>query len=138
MIQANELRIGNWVDIDAWADGSEIKRGRIDEIKSNEGVFNFSVRPNYTGRFVSLDAKKILPTPLTPEILLACGFYKWKKDDPILTDGGCDYYVNENTMEFGIFWEVDGSTTRLRHVKHLHQLQNLYFALTGAELEYNP
>jgi hypothetical protein len=65
------------------------------------------------------------PIPLTEEILLKCGF---------VCDG--DYYVNgnwliefdeENMSEF----LIDNTAIV---IKHLHQLQNLYFALTGEDL----
>ena len=66
------------------------------------------------------------PIPLTEEILLKCGFernhygglYLLSKFDFDLTKEG--YFLVDNVRV---------------HCKHLHQLQNLYFALTGTELK---
>lgn len=79
------------------------------------------------------------PIPLTEQWLLDFGFRKWgtyshlwkinRQSGSILTINskpirksihGCDFEINKNP-EVGI--------------KYVHQLQNLYFALTGKELE---
>ncbi len=66
------------------------------------------------------------PIPLTYEILEKCGFEclcsKWK-------NGHIELLVNLNGYDF--FY---GGFTKL---EYLHQLQNLYFALTTEELEVN-
>ena len=73
-----------------------------------------------------LPKKSSRPIPLTPEILEKCGF--------------------ENSYKFGMVWHnylkryavvVNGES--IENVpQNLHQLQNLYFALTGTELNYTP
>lgn len=79
------------------------------------------------------DLEELEPIPLTPEILEAAGFER-----------GCPYSKNGWTApEQAFFFEDDNnfdpremSSGRVFSVeiKHLHQLQNLYFALTGTEL----
>jgi len=79
------------------------------------------------------------PIPLTPEVLEKCGFHKqnnaWVPEgheskgyttwDFTIWDGGRgEYYYN--SAEFPT------------PLQFLHQLQNLYFALTGEELTYTP
>lgn len=68
------------------------------------------------------------PIPLTEEILLKCGscldraYY-------ILTPVEMRYSYKRK--EFCVFF----NTEVICCIKYLHQLQNLYFALTGKELE---
>ena len=60
--------------------------------------------------------KKIEPIPLTEEWLIRFGF---KKDMVLLTNSdGDNFYLSDFKIEY------------------VHQLQNLYFALTGNELDY--
>jgi hypothetical protein len=69
---------------------------------------------NYEGeRFVEQITK---PIPLTEEWLV-----KLNPDKLLLTKD-----------EFGIFIWINGDKL---YIKHVHQLQNLYFALTNRELE---
>jgi len=75
--------------------------------------------------------------PLSTEILGRCGF-------TIVNQGGDDQgFYNENFLA-GLYAATDGYTviteegldlTGKGQIKYMHQLQNLYFALTGAELE---
>ena len=46
-----------------------------------------------------------------------------------------DYHFNRFMLDCDN--ENDGVYIYLDHIKYVHQLQNLYFALTGTELEYN-
>jgi hypothetical protein len=79
---------------------------------------------------------KMLPIPLTPELLERCGF-KW---DSVPDSDGDEHNIYETnwgdfevTMPDNDILELEGF--RMPHIKHLHQLQNIYFALTGIELE---
>ena len=105
MIQANELRIGNWV-----------------YSQMIDGPFQIS---NLTTDYDPL----CKPIPLTEEILLKCGF-----SSPI--NG---WYTSPNkTLEFG--FNGEGKLILMDwflEITSLHQLQNLYFALTNTELEIN-
>jgi len=70
------------------------------------------------------------PIPLTEEIILKCGFEieegrfgnEYHLDDFIL-------YTSEQ-LSICFCWD-----NFIKDIKHLHQLQNLYFALTGQELD---
>lgn len=76
------------------------------------------------------DIKHISPIPLTPEILekagfkaKGSGFWNLEKDFCSL-----EVYINDKSITtFSYNWEV-------AECQNLHQLQNLYFALTGEEL----
>lgn len=116
MIQANELRLGNWVTITGVP--IQLTQKKIAFILEED---------NSTTR--------CSPIPLTPEILERCGFEK-----------GC--LVKELNNEWMIYYnngmwlQVEKAEhpyicerKDLFHIKYLHQLQNLYYALTGSELE---
>jgi hypothetical protein len=115
-MKASELRIGNFVkSIDI-----EYVVSQIDvhgNIKGVEGDTSFN-----------LD-KTTEPIPLTSEWLLKFGFKEYK-----------GYYIEK---EYGIisfyFNHLDELTCEVydwtfRNIKYVHQLQNLYFGLTGEEL----
>lgn len=78
------------------------------------------------------------PIPLTEEILLKCGFVKsenslffHKETSPV------QFVISLNT--YTIYFKYEGLYQPMLEIpsklKYLHQLQNLYFALTGQELE---
>lgn len=75
--------------------------------------------------------KDLNPIPLTEEWLLKFGLTK--------TNGGnfsCnDICVYDNLENINISLENGDISVELRCPKYIHQLQNLYFALTGEELE---
>lgn len=66
------------------------------------------------------------PIPLTSEWLAALGF----EDERL--DLGDDWYTLYSYNDEGFVFMRNNE--RLRVIKHVHQLQNLYFALTGEEL----
>lgn len=119
-MKANELRIGNWVRC-------KIYNG------NNDVIIPFAFQEySYIHLFE--------PIPITPKILERAGF------------GRIDYYAG-NPFRIGINLDnhfllcyhdavamgCDDSfyNEAFPHVKYLHQLQNLYFALTGTELDIN-
>ena len=119
-MKANELRIGNWVYNDFTREDIEVYPMMIHRLSKIEGEHH------------------IKPIPLTEEWLIKFGFEKdvlslfnieiLKDKDPTsaiiicLEDGLCEITRNSRF----------GTTISMKYV---HQLQNLYFALTGEELE---
>lgn len=84
------------------------------------------------------------PIPLTPEILLSCGFEKLPQQA-----GGYQGYLLNDDFELG--WDIHNNCFYYQCANRegyrnecyvslvgIHQLQNLYFALTGKELQYTP
>ena len=115
MIQANELRIGNWVYENS-------------KPKKVHSVSNINAK-NYS---------KISPIPLTPEILEKCGFFKFNNAWVLKSFIETDYLK----WHFSIWNQHDGiytynSAEFCPELTSVHQLQNLYFALTGEELKIN-
>lgn len=124
MIDVKELRIGNWV-------------------MNQSGNFkNIPVREPCQ---INMDdfawVDLYLPIPLTEEILLKCGFDKHPIEFEFLTE---PIWKNK----FIELWEVGGDPNQYQVaiigkmipmiIRSVHQLQNLYYCLTGKELTYTP
>lgn len=72
---------------------------------------------------------EIEPIPLTEEWLLSFGFQKDK--DGVCTKLGVLFWLESGRLQI-----ADGYTSLINcPCAYVHQLQNLYFALTGNELE---
>lgn len=150
MVQASELRIGNLID---W-------QGRHYRIKYVGDTIGIDISETNglgaTQKFQhnpihSRDIKELQPIPLTPALLEACGFERWINGE---TDnwhkdawsGGSrwnlDFMPNEpHPIHLKSRYQADEDVLHLQslpHIKYLHQLQNLFFCLTGQELEVNP
>jgi hypothetical protein len=77
------------------------------------------------------------PIPLTEDILLKCGFIYDKISKVFYTKNVNDFNIKkdiENVKGFWLFFDEQPNHP-LTVVFNLHELQNLYFALTGEELE---
>jgi hypothetical protein len=125
MIQANELRIGNYY---MFADCEGIVYRSVKEIKHNQ----FGLQSDYDG--VNFEICK--PIILNEEWLLKFGF---KESD--------EGFMKIKTRKKSIYLEINLRDKRtilfssnhyyndIYHVKYIHELQNLYFALTQKELK---
>jgi len=115
-MRSNELRIGNWVYNDFTREDIEVYPMMIHRLSKIEGEHH------------------IKPIPLTEDWLIKFGFQSDNLLDedrtPILTID-CGEHVIDFIVGYYDECEVDDLSTPC---KHLHQLQNLYFALTGEEI----
>jgi len=112
-VSANELRIGNLVFLSSKQKEYEISSGHdIEEIEDG------------------LDAE---PIPLTEEWLQKTGLEKTS----ILYQKG-KFAIKAWKVGVDIEWVIFWGDHVILYVKdyHVHQLQNLYFALTGEELTF--
>jgi len=139
MVQPNELRIGNIIEgkfiislnIEMPVSKTITLKGTVEEI-----LIDICKIKEFNETYI--DYESIYPVKLTEEILLKCGFEKiernsetyyrlgdffevWRLDD----NGHCGYTCGDNLTGNFISTSVD----------YLHQLQNLYFVISGAELE---
>lgn len=123
MINPKELRIGNWVLDTIYLEEDEI--GKPLKIE----YFHFTQPGDYFS-----------PIPLTPEILEKAGFRAVDAEIEGFTrvHGRPFYSIVSKSQIFtltdepyGVWHYIDFPYTRLQY---LHQLQNLYFALTGEDL----
>lgn len=124
-MKANELRVGNCILID----GQEF--GIISEIRSNHAkvIYKGEVNGNISTRFSLIEFIRLAPIPLTDEWLVRFGFEKISKNQELIFN---KVRICE-TVHKGLCW-VDNDIDFIQ-IKHVHQLQNLYFALTGEELK---
>lgn len=123
-MKVNEFRIGNWIYIPQTKTNEQI--GSIEE----NGRFTTK---NYKSSYSSIECLK--PISLTEKWLLKLGFQEHPNDYYYL--GGykirfdLDNDLNPIKFCFLFFdigdWEME--------IKYVHQLQNLYFALTCEELK---
>ena len=145
-MQAQELRIGNWVTInnDFWYDLKGIPMIVTRVKQENDLMFAESTgsvtvvmhkEDTYNQSYSQFD-EFIDRIRLTPEWLERAWF------EHILNNLE-DFYAidyDEGDFNFGLSEYMDnyhicGYNAAYRSIKYVHQLQNIYFALTGTELE---
>jgi hypothetical protein len=131
MIDTKELRIGNWV-----AD----KAGQIlivDEISHVELNLKYQDKQG-DNEFWWRETVNIEPIPLTINQLIGFGFEEKVGFvlDTVTIMRGAESTPQKPYFMFG-YYDMDhfANTVRLYYV---HQLQNLYFTLTGKELQFDP
>lgn len=126
MIKANELRIGNLTT------GSRGVR-TVQGIRDNRIYFD-----DDEGTTVYANDERVMPIPITPEWLERLGFESsispkghenWIKYDA----KHLAFVLREITPFIGFTYHSYG-TDHSVELKSVHQLQNIYFALTGEEL----
>jgi hypothetical protein len=127
-MKANELRLGNLVYI-------------TDETYSffykQETEINIHNLIYLCGETKEPIEYTIEPIPLTEEWLLKFGFEE--TDPKTFMDGlysrkkGDGFYINKETMSYCTF-DYEGTIDDIIKIQYVHQLQNLYFAVTGEEL----
>jgi hypothetical protein len=125
MIPANELRIGNWA--------YDNKLNGCIRFTSFHGLCNIENKPD------DYD-----PIPLTPEVLEKCGFldtgtrYIGTPDEPIVWSSGYEEIRKDfGRYEYVLYSDEWDSNLKSITVDYVHQLQNIYFAITGEELTVN-
>ena len=127
---ANELRIGNYFEyriqdkFDERKDWWELSKIDPEDLSILLNNIDYDYRP----------------IELTEEWLIKFGFQKRTK-----VRDSVQYYIGLNPIThdwlFDIMWLKGSDAPFYRNgfhkIKYVHQLQNLYFALTGEELKYN-
>lgn len=114
-MKATELRLGN-LFINSQGGIQEVTTAHL------EYLLNDSFEPNNEG---------MNPIPLTEEWLLKFGFDKTKDRRKYVGYIGEYFFYKENET-----WRIElggRDETILIEIKYVHQLQNLYFAMTGDE-----
>lgn len=137
MIDSKDLREGIWVR-SIHTGPTQVTLFMIGEIADDETYLDH-----------------LMPIPLSPDVLKACGFKQWGRFDmprtityelPPMTifpsNSFCDFegygfihYKLSNTID-----EMNKGINESAKFKfqYLHQLQNLFYSLTGTELSYTP
>jgi hypothetical protein len=121
MIEAKELRIGNLIK---WTllNGNKSKANEV-ELICKDGI-------NIKG--VSFLFKEIEPIPLTEEWLIKFGFEEHTTNHKYYKFG-CAIFRGLGDSINRFYYHRSGHSKCIE-IKYVHQLQNLYFALTNEEL----
>lgn len=126
-MQANELRVGNWV----------LYKGKYVQVNANTILAIANGSDHYK------------PIELSPEILEECGFVERKSiigDTRVLSIDYVDYRLGNTVatviksgteIEFAPDFGTIEDRSYITTVHYLHQLQNLYYSLTNTELTWN-
>lgn len=118
-MQLNEIRLGNKISLE----------GKNYTIDAKMMYAIFSGNPDY-------DISKFEPILLSSEWLLKFGFKENKVEDITYEKeiSHCKgFVVSFSTQSYDWFLcDTDVDT----NVKYIHQLQNLYFAMTGLEIDF--
>lgn len=125
MIQPNELRLGNWVK-DTFNDVIVKVVGiQLENAVCEWGHLKGEYKCNY---------EYLKPIPLTKKMLAKCGFSEYEFEDDIFLHDEEDVCVEKRGKVYYPY-SFDNSNTIGNPIRYLHQLQNIFFALTGKELE---
>ena len=108
-MKASELRIGNLI---------------------NNGISDVEISAKHILGINNRDYETVRPILITNEWLVKFGFEKKNiiNENHYKINSDLTYIIDYNFLTFRGYILKD-------HIKHVHQLQNLYFALTGEELE---
>jgi hypothetical protein len=123
MVQAHELRIGNLLT-------KSLKSGNGRKIDSQIGCEDIVRIYNHTGSFI------YEPISITEEWLLKFGFEfnKSRSRFNVFENDAFSLFCSfDQANGFQIWFETELSECPL-NLEYIHQLQNLYFALTQKEL----
>lgn len=153
MVKANELRIGNWLH-EKW-EKETVLGGEVYALSEDAYVKVESISYDHLLKDMLPDSYSVnnsdlsffQPIPLSPDILISAGLVESKtmrgyiksynrKDE----EDGEGKIVISHSIDFNCYMVSVGrneSIVNLNQIFYLHQLQNLYFALTGKELTIN-
>lgn len=131
-MKASELRIGNFVGLNL----KEFPENyfTVFEVANSNMVVQDGLTPHGFRDLSYFDAELLEPIPLTEEWLLKFGFVDDNGSFYKIPVGGSELFINpENGM---VVW-IERNNNVFNNpalIEYVHQLQNLYFALTGEEL----
>lgn len=116
----NELRIGNLIHVD-------------NHIAKVVSISEMGIATKIVERASqSTNSGSRSPIPLTEEWLIRFGF---KLDKDVYLLGLDNVLVIEFLEDYAQLATIDSGLCTGLDIEHVHQLQNLYFALTGEELK---
>jgi len=113
------LRINNYYELKG-----SVLGGGICQLKNLKDFIHI-------GNLIESDLVK--PIPLTEEWLLKFGFEKITEFSFCFDKFICEYFLQDIIVSFRLKYNPADSLF-IRDIKYVHELQNIYFALTGSEL----
>jgi len=140
MIQAHELRINNWVTHRHFPyDFFSIRSLSKDRVH----MINIVDKDGYA---IDYELSDLHPIELSPDILKKLGFERNRNGEPSIEINdiashlelmaGVDHYYYPSFTQTPQGDEE--RTVYFNRINSVHQLQNLYYALTGQEITFNP
>lgn len=142
-MESKELRIGNYINVYDGLRPDKLSMAKVVNVYGEEELLGCLVKLLDESVHASMHEKLISPIPLTEEWLLKLGFSKmtikplWRKTIGEYTleseDFLFDFKSKHVYADSGLTLHPIGNET-----KYVHQLQNLYSALTGQELTLTP
>lgn len=138
VIDIRELRIGNYLEYDGKIVHVTMLSCDIDDEYNEQICFcELGKDTDEKGDWNRALADKLNRIILTPPLLVKCGF---RLQNPLELET-TNTWFKEGMNEF-LSYHYDGywiyQSTKPRIIKYFHQVQNLYFALTGEELKLIP
>jgi hypothetical protein len=134
-MKATELRIGNIVATAPVGGGIRIPNYKYPFVIHAIGIececYNIEDNPATQAELPTFHITDLVGIPLTDEWLKklglneVAGFWKWHRSA---------VYKHQDRWIYGILGEDNNSYYHVSEIKYVHQLQNLYFALTDDEL----
>ena len=143
MIQPNELRIRSLVKLtyeeyhDLEEDGILNDKNNIFEIRKIDNDGDIEIYNEIENLYEFQHNENIEPIPLTEEWLIKFGFEKIGYNFRKCEDHGYGLGITEFIIWFNTYKKTYSikAINILVEIKTVHRLQNLYFALTGKELQ---
>lgn len=123
-MKANELRIGNVIQL---INGSNrmVLGVSMDNVT---GLTDISTYPEDKSQIDTKPSKYYQPIPITEEWLVKLGFTKQDEITFVLDDELIQIYKGE------FYYSLSITAKDSRFIGFVHQLQNIYFVMTGEEL----
>lgn len=125
-MEAKDLKIGDYVH--RYDKTSQLRIERIVKVVKLSDKVTTIGEPNAICEYSDLE-----PIPLSEFWLITFGFYG-EPEDFFLKDSILLKWGHTHTTEDG--WLFHYGKSFAKHVKYVHELQNLFFALTGQELQH--
>ena len=129
MINAKDVRLGNWIY------GTDGKEHQV----TLEALTYLLAEPDYN---------QCKPIGISPERLVRAkfikdnyGVFEKTKDNINSSESVFELWLKQCEVEGKLVWDVSigqdfGDITPLCYIEFIHQLQNIYYCLTGKELEF--
>ena len=134
MIDAKELRIGNWVSENVLGycrvHGANTTYAYLE-------INNLTIDKKPEMVIYTINTSSLSPIPLTPDILGKCGFEQ-ERESVLYFKISIGELLISCRLEYNTFYVSEGEHDIIEvgyKIQSLHQLQNLYFSLTQKELE---
>jgi len=133
MIKAAELRIGNYLCQGSKQEPESYYEGTVSDIYEDENVYwDYDGASNGSSKD---SLSKLSPVPLSEEWLQRFGFIRQTLE---YDEQGRSIEVRFSKVTHAVVWPAEGNSEYYNipvPCQYVHQLQNLYFALTGKDLK---